>query len=276
MKKNFFIIFAAVSFIFGTANAANGMNEGQTDPRESFAQFEELGKIHNAFMQNALDNFVPDDKITNKSDAIDYVLRFNFAYVDKLKLPNAEDVKKYLEDFKYFVDREYFYNKCYTSGKNNTTLFMDIDNALKSKVIDDFEHKKLTEIAQLAKDNLDGKLSNSEMKSSLVQMKEEWIAKGYTERTQYGSVLGSTLGISLASIEWWEANPSASGGYRALNVVGQDVAGAIVGGVVSGVVSYGTTGSVNWKAVGYSAAFGALNASFGVVGKLGKWISNLF
>ncbi len=64
---------------------------------------------------------------------------------------------------------------------------------------------------------------------------------------------------------------------KALQVwVGADIAGAAVGATQSAIISYTTTGEVNWESVGLSAVGGAIVGSTGIIGKAGKWISNLF
>lgn len=55
-----------------------------------------------------------------------------------------------------------------------------------------------------------------------------------------------------------------------------DIAGAAVGATQSAIISYTTTGEVNWESVGLSAVGGAIVGSTGIIGKAGKWISNLF
>lgn len=56
-------------------------------------------------------------------------------------------------------------------------------------------------MGQIVKDNHDGLISNYEFKSTILQHKDEWIAKGYLIDSDNGHALAITLAISLASIE---------------------------------------------------------------------------
>ena len=55
-----------------------------------------------------------------------------------------------------------------------------------------------------------------------------------------------------------------------LQIVTNDIAGAIVGGAVGGLRSQ------SWRGAGEGALIGAIVASTGVIGRIGKWISRFW
>jgi len=89
-------------------------------------------------------------------------------------------------------------------------------------------------------------------------------------------MVGTILAISISSIEWWEENPDALDGLAARSELNQksliapwlatDIGGAIIGGVYAGVVGN------SWRSAAYGALGGAVFASTGAAGRLGRWL----
>ena len=188
-----------------------------------------------------------------------------------------------LNDYKRFVHSQQFYYELYRMDMKtmcDSCYSSVVYQARSIGMIDDFEYNKLEQIGQIVKDNCDGIVSNDELKRCIMAIDDE--AKEYYGSTNSndGQTLAITLSIAFASIEWWEENPDAFGDINNSKVlpawVGADIAGAAYGAIVSGVGSYVTTGSVNWGGVGISAAAGAISGSTGIIGKAGKWLTNLF
>ncbi|MFY9595082.1 MAG: hypothetical protein WAQ01_00145 [Bacteroidales bacterium] len=249
----------------------------------SFESYEKYGKIHNDFLSYFKNEFVINPDITKLSEGIDYITQFyiNFAMGLDLSADEKNTLIKSLEDYKRFLYTPDLYNELFVSEESKGLYFESITQAHNLGIIDDFEFNSMNLIGQKAKDNHDGLISYEELKNIILQIKNEWIAQGYSIESDKGHALAITLAISLASIEWWEENPDAYGdnqkNTKALPVwVGADIAGAAVGATQSAIISYTTTGEVNWESVGLSAVGGAIVGSTGIIGKAGKWISNLF
>jgi hypothetical protein len=124
-------------------------------------------------------------------------------------------------------------------------------------------------------------ISDYELKKIILQIKNEWIAKGYSIDSDNGHALAITLAILLASIEWWEENPDAFGDNQKNTKASPawaaaDVVGAGYSAVVAEIGSYSTTGEVNWGEVRIAAVGGAVAGSTGIIRKAGKWLSGLF
>lgn len=249
----------------------------------NFESYEKYGKIHNDFLSYFKNEFVINPDITKLSEGIDYITQFYINYAMRLDLSADEkdNLIKSLEDYKRFLYTPDLYNELFVSEESKGLYFESITQAYKLGIIDDFEFNSMNLIGQKAKDNHDGLISYEELKNIILQIKNEWIAKGYSIESDKGHALAITLAISLASIEWWEENPDAFSdnqkNTKALPVwAATDIVGAAVGATMSAITSYATTGEVNWSAVGINAVSGAVMGSTGAIAKGGQWLSSLF
>lgn len=290
MKKVIFGILGLVVIAISAITSCKKVDEVPNSNFEklNFKSFEKYGDIHNNLLSNFKNGFEINPDIIMMSDGIDHISQFNVNSVMKLGIDNEEKkiLVNSLEKHKRFVNTSEFYNELFVSNLKNkeeaTGLYFEsIKQAHNLGIIDDFEFTRISLIGQIVKDNHDGLISNYELKSTILQLKDEWIAKGYSIDSDNGHALAITLAISLASIEWWEENPSAfdssSNRTKALPAwAAADIVGAGYSAVVAGIGSYSTTGEVNWGAVGIAAGGGAVAGSTGIIGKAGKWLSNLF
>ena len=236
--------------------------------------YEYFGKGHNLFLTNVDKNFESDFNITKLDDAIEFVNKFNTSFALTLGIKDKEELKIFinsLNDYKRFVRTDILFKELFEDG----LCFSRIKEALSIKVIDQFEFDKLNILVQATYDNYKGKVSNSEIEKMILSIQGELDRKCSKLGSEYGQILGITLSISRASIEWWN-NKNGNGNAKIPAVVGADIAGAIIGAVSSGVGSCTTGGSVNWKSVAWGACAGAVMGSTGIVGKVGKWLSGLF
>lgn len=251
-----------------------------------FESFKEYGNIHNDFLSNAKEVFSIDSSVRTLDEGIDYINKINMEYASKMKIDiNEKNVlMNHLEKNKRFLNTSGFYEELFISslkdsGDTIAQYFESAEQAYDLGILDDFEVRSINLIGQMAKDSHEGLISNDEMKCKLLEIKDEWIAKGYTTDSDNGYALAITLSISLASLEWWEANPEAFGDgneAKALPAwVAADVVGAGYSAVVAGIAGYSTTGQVNWGSVGIAACAGAVSGSTGIIGKAGKWIASL-
>ena len=285
MKKIFFNLLgiAVIAIIAITSCQKTDEVINSNLKKMSFESYEKYGKIHNDFLSYFKNEFVINPDITKLSEGIDYITQFyiNFAMGLDLSADEKNTLIKSLEDYKRFLYTPDLYNELFVSEESKGLYFESITQAHNLGIIDDFEFNSMNLIGQKAKDNHDGLISYEELKNIILQIKNEWIAQGYSIESDKGHALAITLAISLASIEWWEENPDAyddnQKNTKALPAwAGADIVGAGYGAAVSAISSYTTTGEVNWEAVGIGAVSGAVSGSTGIIGKAGKWLSNLF
>lgn len=259
----------------------------------SFESFEKYGKIHNDFLTNVKQNFEPTDEISSYDEAIDYVNTFQQQFLKSTSLSESEKqmLSAAIIETKRFVDFDYSYNKMFPNQENRQksasidemTLFELVEKSKEDGLIDEFEYNSLMALGEKVKLSYEGVISDFELKSFTLQLKDEWLAMGYTVDSENGRIMAYTLAISLASLEWWEENPDGLKSSRSLKSAlalpawaAADIGGAIVSGAIAASGQYTLTGEVNWEVVGWSALGGGVSTSTGAAGKVGKWISSMF
>lgn len=241
----------------------------------SFEQFEVYGDLHNQFMTNVNENFVPNESIETLDDALNYIDDFQQSFlavtdlkgIDRIGLSNAR-----------------------TTGNNESTLPEIIEQANLEGLLDEFEYQSLVTLGQKVKMSYKGLLSESELQAYVEVLQIEWVNQGYTVESEYGQTLAFVLSISRASLEWWEENPDAglttnipNGRVAVLPAwAAADIGGAIVGGAWRAINSYQRQlpgnrdlGNIDWEGVGRSALGGAIIASTGASIRLGGWLTSI-
>ncbi len=269
-------LLAAVLFVVSCSKEIKNSNE-DSGKKLSFSAYKQYGDLHNAFLSNALDHFSEDISLNLKQDKIDYVARFQQGYVPStgLSANDQNQLSAELYEYRDLVVYPDLYNEAFVSRGSGVTLSSEIDDLLANGVIDAFEHGKLKTLLSMARGNLDGTVSNTQLEDFVQRALKDWENSNYTQNSATGQLLPIVLSISLSSIDWWKTHPSADK-YKTAALpawAAADVAGGIVGAVSSGIVQYTITGDVNWKVVGGSAVAGAVVGSTGLVGRIAKWFS---
>lgn len=270
------------------------VSELNGNANKKLASSQSYGIIHNDFMSFANNDFVLDENITTKNDAYNSVTSF---FQEKLESYNGidESEKRFLNDA--FDDNHFFLEtsnlqKIIKNEINienpirasHTTLSVLIDDLHQANVISNQELDKLLDFQETLSKLYRGEINSSDFK--------DYLYKSTNNIENESVILRTIVDVGIHSNKWWNNNtpdiylpnpigevPYPSEQYQTYAlpaVVGTDIAGALVGGVMSAGIQYAVNGDVNWTIVGASAVGGAIVGSTGVVGKLGKWISNLF
>lgn len=162
-----------------------------------------------------------------------------------------------------------------TRSSSGGLLKDKIGQIYEAGVIDRFEHDGLLTLCDASLANYNGELSVGEFKVIIADLITKWEAQHYTEESKYGRTLAIALSVSESSMDWWSENTVET---RALPIwAGADIAGAVWGAASN--LTFQLVVSDNdfsWKSLGCQTVAGAAIDSTGVVGKVGKWISNLF
>lgn len=243
-----------------------------------FSEYENLGNIHNQFLDNVENNFNPvEEKDNNKK--IDLINKFNINFAEETKFEKDDKtiLIKVLSETKFNVNTIKFYNNSFDSKSGIYVQLADLKN---KNIIDDFSSDKLLELVKAC----EKRESLSELIVLVDKLKKEANSEYKGKNRNESRILAMTLQIASSSFEWWntkEINYKKNlGGQQSINnelfYVAPWVAADAIGGAVSATIAaaaqYTTTGEVgNWGAVGVSALGGAVSASTGVVGKLVKW-----
>lgn len=246
---------------------------------------EEVKLAHRVAMEQAKNNFTPNESLTSLDAKIDYVSSFTQSSISKMDLSDykIKSLNSAIEEHKNMLMKFE-----YTSLSRQKIVSTD-QVEIQQIVIDDLESSGLFSSSEI---NLVRRISRSFGLAEEGNIPPTSIGDSISVfRTFYKGLepasdgskhtVGIILAIAEESYEWWSKNPDAiistDGKSKAIllpNVVAQDVAGAIVGaGVAAGYQLYQNDGDFDWGAVGWGAGAGAIIASTGLVGRIAKWLS---
>ena len=246
---------------------------------------EEVKLAHRVAMEQAKNNFTPNESLTSLDAKIDYVSSFTQSSISKMDLTDykIKSLNSAIEEHKNMLMKFE-----YTSLSRQKIVSTD-QVEIQQIVIDDLESSGLFSSSEI---NLVRRISHSFGLAEEGNIPPTSIGDSISvfrtfyeglEPTSDGSkhTVGIILAIAEESYEWWSKNPddiiSTDGKSKVIllpNVVAQDVAGAIVGaGVAAGYQLYQNDGDFDWEAVGWGAGAGAIIASTGLVGRIAKWLS---
>lgn len=190
-------------------------------------------------------------------------------------------MKELLTDNKKFLNKNYSANRSFykknARGESfeELAVFEVVDGIYSDEIISEFGHNLLINYMNDVKANYEGLLSNSELKAKTLQYINEFESHNYSLDSGEGQLIGTTLAISIASMEWWEENPDAYPETETFLApwAALDIVGGVFSGAASAGIQYGVNGSVNWEIVGWSSLAGAVSSSTGVVGKVAKLLA---
>lgn len=245
--------------------------------------FEEVKLAHRAAMEQAKNNFIPNEDLTSLDAKIDYVSSFTQSSINKMDLSDykIKSLNSAIEEYKNMVVKFE-----YTSLSRQKIVSTD-PVEIQQIVIDDLESSGLFSSSEI---NLVRRISRSFELAEEGDIPPTSIGDSISVYTTFYKGLkptsdeskytvGVVLAIAEESYDWWSRNPDAiistDGKSKAIllpTIVAQDVAGAIVGaGIAAGYQL--TKDDFDWGAVGWAAAGGAVVASTGVVGRIAKWFT---
>lgn len=285
-------------FLLGTIVIINCSSDDNnpTPVAMKVQDFSKAGEIHNLFLTNVKNEFIPLENISNIEDKIEYIKNFNKKFVSSLDIP-SENKKILIDDLEKhknlvvennIVNKAFGKNSSSKSTKSNDINLIDMINDLnESKQINETSYKILSNISNDLKNNYDGSLTDSDLKLNVEKYITEFNQAGYDTSSGEGEMVGTILAISISSIEWWEENPDAllnlskrsSSTLHSKALIAPwlaaDVGGAIYGAAAGAVGSYLLNGEVSWKATGWASLAGAVGASTGAAGRIAKWLGLL-
>lgn len=218
MKKiGLFGAILMMSLSYSCTNESRTLQENSLNKElRKISDYAYLGDIHNKVMSYAAENFQENEKIHTADEAIQYIGCWASNSIDLF----VDEPILYKDEFKLYDDNinanllkmrlrrgetRAIQDISATSFENNeVSLDEAILVARESNAIDDFEAIKLREIGDKLLMNAEGILSNEDLRTYLLNVAGEWEQEVYDVTSETGQVLGMTLAISLASLEYWE------------------------------------------------------------------------
>ncbi|HYM95484.1 MAG TPA: hypothetical protein VET23_15200 [Chitinophagaceae bacterium] len=285
----------------------DNVNPCYPNPDSFDANFSHIGSLHNAFLANALDNFTIPGSTISYDSAINSVMLFNKSFFQS-------------NEYSYFgetqssdiTDQECTYAKLFANAPDfNSKLLSGSDSvsldSAKIKIgaasyVDAANKALFNRIVEVTRQSLNGNISSSVLKDSLVALENVWTDINQASPGQGSELTGNILAIGEKSCEFWISNAdslydedasiiypremivggpnemhsqSNSDFYFAIPIA-TDIAGAIFGAVGSAINQYVNNGTVHWGGVATGAVLGAVTGSTGIVGRIGRWIKSLF
>lgn len=274
-----------VALVAGLACSIN--NESGLEPNTDMLSLEEIKLIHRVAMEQAKNNFIPNERLTSLDAKIDFVSSFTKESIGKMDLSDyqVESLNFALEENKNMVVRFE-----YTSLSRQKIVSTDqfeiipivVDDLETSRLFSSSEINLVRRISHSFELAVEGNIPPTSIEDSISIFRTFYKdLEPASDESKY--TVGIILAIAEESYDWWSKNPDAiistDGKSKAIlipTIVAQDVAGAIIGaGVAAGYQAYQNDGDFDWEAVGYGTVTGAVVASTGAVTRLGNWIYGL-
>lgn len=249
-------------------------NNGTRAVNNSLEDYAWIGNLHNEFL-----DIVTDENASEGTRSLNPEIDWDLVNQEQVRQAQLIDEEpKYktilvneLKAYKRYYDPEVLYDEAFPNG-TTVTLRDNLVSLEQSGFVDRFEVELLLQLAAATNDNMRGVLSSEELTSKVMSLCDKWEAHYKDTVKGCGSFSAYILSISKSSMEWWAVEADTS--TRAIQlIIGQDIAGAVVGAVSSAVIQYTVNKQIDGLSVGYSALAGAITGSTGIVGKAGKFIS---
>lgn len=293
MKKKLLFICILLSIILFNLTCSKNEIDKFESQQMKVSDFSKIGEIHNMFLSNVKANFNRIENISEQSDKIEIINKFNQSFISKLEISNREkeELKIGLENNKNLVLEQTLIEKCFGLRKTNKfssnktknyNLFELLANLKGTNQFGDKSYDILYMFAITLKKNYKGELSDSELKQNIEGLIKEFDEFGYESNSGEGEFVATILSISKSSLDWWNENQDALENLSSKNSTFDktDIApwltADLIGGAISGAVAasgqYLLNGDVDWGTVGWSALGGGVAASTGSVGKIVKWL----
>jgi hypothetical protein len=263
------------------------------------------GQLHNLLLTNVLENYSPLSNI-NYDSAINSIMYFNksafqAAEYDYFGETQSNDLTmQECQNFKYFANFEDFKSKLLSSTDPNSLDSFDYKVA-NASFVNSANKQLFSRITQVIRQNLNGTLSNSELKDSLTNLENVWLDLNGNSPSTGSDLTGVILSIGVKSCEFWEENIDSlyedisyiefpkeiivtgpndnyfkNQSYYVAAPVAMDIAGAVIGAVGSAINQWVNNGEVHAGGVVVGAVLGAVSTSTGLAGKLVRWFKSFF
>ncbi|UUV21689.1 hypothetical protein [Paenimyroides aestuarii] len=253
-----------------------------------------VGEIHNDYMDLVNNSFIGDETITNLNDGYGFYYSFLENYTNTY--PKFTNDEKSLFLNSYNNHKNLLHSNNVVGIINNNVL---IDNPLKNKqttlselifdlkennVIGNDEFTKINNLQYTLSQAFEGNISYESFDLFIKDLANDVSENDYL-------LLDPISSIAVHSNDWWTTNspeiylPEPIGSVNpedsnyttyAVPVVAMDAAGALIGAAGTAINQhYNNNGKITVGAVATGAVIGAVVASTGIVGRLGKWLSRI-
>lgn len=286
------VLFLTTIFVLSCSNdQQNEINKKQNISPEL------IGKLHNEALDNIFKNESEFNFNTNEIGLKKQIIKKNKTFLTskintfKEELnPNIYDIDKnnsitLLDTDNLLTTNLGFYSKNFVSSNQNSTIFDKIDLLYDSNNILLSDKNILYNLFNAYKDNYNGIISNNELYSIAIDIKQIYIQNNPDYTINNVFITLSILEICTNSLEWFETNVYNNQNYTnnrlvpVVPIVAADAVGAVVGiaeGIVASGIINGTNVPVDGESVVVGALISAATSSIGAGVKVLGWVSKLF
>lgn len=276
------VFISLLVFIFISCEAPNLDCPSQN--LRSLSTFDSLGILHNSFLTNIKDDFDEEGYSSSLTyvQKVDVIRDFHLVYANNTLSLSSEDsllFLEYMEKFKHLVNLDSVYSKIFVeSSVYGQTVEEALVGLKNDHIIDEFEYDLVVDLPDLVLQNYSGTIGVQELRAEITDLRTAWNNHGYTECDSTGWFSAAILAVSLHSVQWWIDNPDQGVQERVAPWVAVDAGGAVYGAIVSTITIVGTSNGhdiLSWENVGKFAigvGLGALGASTGIAGKIGRFL----
>jgi len=288
--KRVILFFMTISLLSCSKEETNFNDSGDFNNIKAKSSGFTVGEIHNDYMDLANNNFVGDESITNLNDQYSYYYSFLEDYTNSYPKFTNEEKNLFLNSVENNMNLIHYNN---VVGIINNTIL--VDNPIEgkqttlNKLIIDLKNNNLISNSELIKINtlqytisqaFEGNISYEDFNLFIKDLENDVSENDYV-------LLEPISSIATYSNEWWTINereiylPEPVGSINpgdsqyqtyVAPVVATDVGGAIVGAALAAANQYINNGKVTVGGVAVGAVGGAIVASTGIAGRIGRWL----
>ena len=303
LMRKFYLVLATMLSV--SAFVLSGCSKDATkEPPKTMKveDYDYLGKMHNDFMSNAMNNLTITVADKNKDDLLSEITAFNVEYAHKSYFRVLPENISYFYDFEqllynpafnqYLLKKQtknsdssssiedYFSNET-GELEDMPSLYTMADYLYSRGILQKKSYDLLNEIIRTLSNSIEGQLSDANFCRRIEKFVNDFDNRGYCNDDIDGEMIASILAISMASIEWWKNNPDAALAEDKIPaVVAADLGGAVTGVVIDGIrqgicIGVGAQEGWDWASTGWAALGGAVDGSLGISSKIIKYFKML-
>jgi hypothetical protein len=266
LNFKFFLLFGIIALFF-----IGSCTKNQNEQFLKVVDFDNVGKLHNDFLTAAnfafLEGLVPTDpnylNLLNDFNK-QYILQSSVQQKFGITLAQADSFTNALESNKLLLLKS---NLLYALQSDPNRLQIKLPEMVQNNKFSSFGSDLLLNFLNDIQSNLDGTLSNEQLRSKVDQYIVTFDNHNYIKDSGEGQVIGTILAISDNSLDWWfNPNNLLSGIVepRIAPWLAADLLGAACGAGSSLLDNYLNGEDLNWRSAAAWALGGAVCGSVGI------------
>lgn len=274
MSKIYLLVLTSLRLLSSCTNANEEPQLDVMKPVNSLENYKFFGEAHNAFLQATVDNYENETRVIGDGDAQpNYDALHNFQLQYAMSIDMEEEYRPILceglNQFKAYYDSEKLYQEYFVKKNGVYPIVTELQELKTDGTIDNFEYTHLKQLCEVIAQYKKGTVSLTFLKNSIDEISGQWSEYYGPLNYEAGQTSAYILSIAASSVEWWSEQEVQT---RVPAWLAVDVGGAIVAATFEGMTQYALYKRIkDWKALGFKTLSGAVIASTGMAGQIGRW-----